>query len=67
MGVLIGKKAPHFEAEAVLNGNQIVENFSLDQYLGEKYVIFYFYPADWRKGDKAIKETQESISDYLAN
>lgn len=47
MSVLVGKKAPGFKAPAVVNGGEIVENFSLDQYLGEKYVLFYFYPADF--------------------
>jgi peroxiredoxin (alkyl hydroperoxide reductase subunit C) len=44
---LIGKKAPKFSAPAVVNGNEIVENFSLEQYLGKKYVIFFFYPMDF--------------------
>jgi len=47
MSVLVGKKAPAFKADAVINGNQIVENFSLDQYLGKKHVVFFFYPADF--------------------
>ena len=47
MSVLVGKKAPKVNAPAVINGGEIVENFSLDQYLGKKYVIFYFYPADF--------------------
>lgn len=47
MAVLVGKKAPSFSAKAVINGGEIVENFSLDQYLGKKYVLFYFYPADF--------------------
>ena len=47
MGVLVGKKAPEFKTDAVINGNQIVENFSLSQYLGKKYVLFFFYPADF--------------------
>ena len=41
---LIGKKAPHFRTDAVVDGGEFVEDFSLDQYLGKKYVIFYFYP-----------------------
>lgn len=45
--VLVGKKAPGFKAPAVINGNEIVENFSLDQYIGKKYVLFFFYPADF--------------------
>ena len=47
MAVLVGKKAPSFKAQAVVNGEEIVENFSLDQYLGKKYVILFFYPKDF--------------------
>ncbi len=47
MRSLIGRKAPHFKATAVINGNEIVSDFSLDQYLGKKYVIFFFYPMDF--------------------
>lgn len=47
MSVLVGKKAPSFRTKAVINGNEIVEDFSLDQYLGDKYVVFFFYPADF--------------------
>ncbi|MFC2104807.1 peroxiredoxin [Bacteroidota bacterium] len=47
MSVLVGKKAPRFKTDAVINGNQIVADFTLDQYLGKKYVLFYFYPADF--------------------
>jgi peroxiredoxin (alkyl hydroperoxide reductase subunit C) len=45
--MLVLKKAPSFEAAAVINGDEIIENFSLDQYLGDKYVIFFFYPEDF--------------------
>ena len=44
---LVGKKAPSFTAAAVLHGKEIVENFSLDQYIGKKHVIFFFYPKDF--------------------
>lgn len=47
MSVLVGKKAPKFVAPAVIDGEEIVENFSLDQYLGKKHVIFFFYPKDF--------------------
>jgi len=47
MSVLVGKKAPVFNSKAVVNGGEIVENFSLDQFVGEKYVVFFFYPADF--------------------
>ena len=44
---LVGKKAPSFKASAVINGEEIVEDFSLDQYLGKKHVVFFFYPKDF--------------------
>lgn len=44
---LVGKKAPLFTAPAVVNGDEIVESFSLDQYLGQKEVVFFFYPKDF--------------------
>ncbi len=47
MSVLVGKNAPVFNTKAVVNGGEIVENFSLQQYIGEKYVVFFFYPADF--------------------
>src|SRR6056297_722458 len=47
MSILVGKKAPVFTAKAVLNGNKIVEDFSLEQYIGKKHVVFFFYPADF--------------------
>lgn len=46
MSTLVGKKAPHFNADAVA-GSDFIENFSLDRYIGEKYVLFYFYPLDF--------------------
>ena len=47
MSVLVGKKAPAFRAQAVINGSEIVENFSLEDYINNKYVVFFFYPADF--------------------
>lgn len=44
---LVGKKAPLFNAPAVIDGEEIVENFSLEQYIGNKDVIFFFYPKDF--------------------
>ncbi len=43
--LLIGKKAPHFKAKAVVDGS-IVESFSLQDFLGN-YVVFFFYPLDF--------------------
>ena len=45
--VLVGKKAPLFSADAVINGGEFVENFSLDQYIGKKHVVLFFYPLDF--------------------
>ena len=42
MAVLVGKKAPLFSAQTVVNGGIIEEKFSLDQYLGNKYVVLFF-------------------------
>lgn len=45
--VLVGKKAPLFKAAAVVNGMEIVENFRLEDYIGKKYVVLFFYPKDF--------------------
>ncbi len=42
---LVGKKAPNFNAGAVLNGEEIVNDFSLP--IGEKNVVLFFYPKDF--------------------
>jgi len=47
MSILVGKKAPSFSASAVIKGGQIVANYSLDQFVGEKPVLFFFYPMDF--------------------
>ena len=47
MGVLVGKKAPSFKAAAVVNGGEIQQDFSLDQYVGKNPVVFFFYPKDF--------------------
>ncbi len=47
MTMLVGKKAPSFKASAVVNGGEFVEDFSLEQYIGNKHVVFFFYPLDF--------------------
>src|SRR4051812_41029170 len=47
MSSLVGKKAPLFKAGAVIKGGEMVEDFSLEQFLGKKYVVFFFYPKDF--------------------
>jgi len=44
---LVGKKAPLFNAPAVINGEEIVQDFSLEQFIGKKEVVFFFYPKDF--------------------
>jgi len=66
MSVLVGKKAPNFNAQAVVNG-QIVENFSLDQYLGNRYVVLFFYPKDFTfVCPTEILAFQEAIPEFEA-
>ncbi|HLP10325.1 MAG TPA: peroxiredoxin [Flavobacteriales bacterium] len=47
MSVLVGKKAPSFKAKAVVDGGSVVDDFSLDQFIGKKHVLFFFYPKDF--------------------
>jgi peroxiredoxin (alkyl hydroperoxide reductase subunit C) len=47
MAVLVGKKAPKFNAQAVVNGVEFVENYSLEKFEGNKYVMLFFYPKDF--------------------
>ncbi len=44
MGVLVGKKAPSFSADAVVNGE--FKKVNLSDYKG-KYVVLFFYPLDF--------------------
>ena len=44
---IVGTKAPSFSAAAVIKGNQIVQGFSLDQFLGKQHVVLFFYPKDF--------------------
>ena len=46
MAVLVGRKAPDFSADAVINGGEFAENFTLSQFEG-KEVILFFYPLDF--------------------
>lgn len=46
MSVLVGKPAPDFKAAAVINGHEMVDDFSLSNYKGREVVIF-FYPLDF--------------------
>jgi peroxiredoxin (alkyl hydroperoxide reductase subunit C) len=43
----VGKKAPKISTGAVINGEEIVDNFNLEQYEGKQNVLLFFYPKDF--------------------
>lgn len=45
MSVLVGRQAPNFKAEAVVNGD--FQEIQLSDYAGKKYVVLFFYPLDF--------------------
>ena len=45
MAVLVGRQAPDFQADALVNGNEF-KTVSLSDYKG-KYVVLFFYPLDF--------------------
>ena len=47
MSVLVGKTAPDFSAAAVINGSELVSEFTLSQFKGKKNVVLFFYPKDF--------------------
>lgn len=47
MGVLVGKKAPDFNAAAVLASGEIVEDYSLAAAIKGKKAVIFFYPLDF--------------------
>jgi peroxiredoxin 2/4 len=62
---LVGKKAPNFSAPAVVNGIEIVANFSLDQFIGKKEVLLFFYPKDFTfVCPTEIHAFQEKLADF---
>lgn len=46
MGILVGKKAPAFKTKAVLK-DKVINNYTLDDFLGKSNVLFFFYPLDF--------------------
>jgi peroxiredoxin 2/4 len=47
MSVLVGKPAPDFSADAVVNGGDFVSDFTLSQFKGKKHVVLFFWPLDF--------------------
>ncbi len=67
MGVLVGKKAPSFKASAVVNGGEIVQNFSLDEFIGKNHVVFFFYPKDFTfVCPSELHAFQDKLADFEA-
>ena len=66
MAVLVGRQAPSFTAQAVLDGNKIVGEFSLEQFRG-KYVVLFFYPKDFTfVCPTELFAFQEKLADFEA-
>ena len=64
MAVLVGKEAPNFKASAVLDGGNIVSDFSLGQFKG-KYIVLFFYPKDFTfVCPSELHAFQEKLSDF---
>ena len=65
MKTLVGKKAPVFKASAVAMGGEIINDFSLEQYIGKKYVVFFFYPKDFTfVCPTELHAFQDSLSEF---
>jgi len=63
METLVGKSAPEFKENAVIDG-EIVSNFTLKDYLGQ-YVVFFFYPLDFTfVCPTELHAFQEQISEF---
>ena len=46
MPIQVGELAPDFSLTAV-RGDEILEDFTLSQFRGQKYVVLFFYPLDF--------------------
>ena len=65
MSVLVGKKAPLFKSKAVVNGGDIIDNFSLSDYIGKKTIVLFFYPKDFTfVCPTELFAFQEKLSDF---
>ncbi len=66
MSVLVGKPAPDFKANAVVNGD-IQDGFTLSQFKGKKYVVLFFYPLDFTfVCPTEIHAFQEKLAEFEA-
>jgi len=64
MSHLVDNKAPDFKATAVVDG-QVVEDFTLSQFKGNKYVVLFFWPLDFTfVCPTEILEFQNKLADF---
>ena len=47
MGVLVGKQAPDFTANAVMADGEIKADFNFAEHINGKYAVLFFYPLDF--------------------
>ena len=47
MTVLVGREAPDFTAAAVLADGKIIDDYSLQEAIADKYGVIFFYPLDF--------------------
>ena len=47
MSILVGRKAPLFQTQAVLPGGEVVEDFNFESAIKDKYAVLFFYPLDF--------------------
>lgn len=65
MAVLVGRQAPDFTADAVVNGNEM-KQISLSDYKG-KYIVLFFYPLDFTfVCPTELHAFQEKIEEFKA-
>lgn len=66
MAVLIGKEAPDFTADAVVEGNKM-EQITLSDFKNKKYVVLFFYPLDFTfVCPTELHAFQEKIEEFKA-
>lgn len=62
---LVGKIVKNFSAPAVINGKTIIEDFSLEQFLGERNILFFFYPSDFNNlCQQTLLDFQKNIHEF---
>ena len=64
MSALVGQKAPDFSVTAV-KGGEVLEDFTLSQFQGKKYVVLFFYPLDFTYVcPTELHEFQNKLADF---